>query len=161
MELRHLRYFVAVAEELHFGRAAKRLNLAQPPLSQQIRSLEAELGAPLFYRTSRKVELTDAGRLFLEHARLTLAQAQKAKEAVEAAGRGEAGRISIGVLVSAVYTLVPAILREFHSQRPRVEMRCKDMGLIEQTTALREGQLDVFRERAVRYLSDRTKSDPS
>jgi DNA-binding transcriptional LysR family regulator len=143
MELRHLRYFVAVAEELHFGRAARRLNLAQPPLSQQIRGLEEELGVRLFLRTSRKVELTESGRLFLEQARLVLAQAEKARHTMRAAHRGEAGRITIGFVTSAVYTLVPTILREFNRGRPNVEIRCFEMNSNEQRIALQERQIEV------------------
>jgi DNA-binding transcriptional LysR family regulator len=143
MELRHLRYFVAVAEELHFGRAARRLNLAQPPLSQQIRGLEGELGVRLFMRTSRKVELTEAGRLFLEQARLVLAQAEKAHHTMRAAHRGEAGRITIGFVTSAVYTLVPTILREFNRGRPGVEIRCFEMNSNEQKAALQERRIQV------------------
>ena len=138
MELRHLRYFVTVAEELHFGRAAVRLNLAQPPLSQQIRVLEGELGLTLFTRTSRKVQLTEPGRLFLAEARLVLAQAEKAQRTVQAAGRGEVGRITIAFSVSAVYSLVPAILREFNRSRPNVELRCVEMNSDQQTQALRQ-----------------------
>jgi DNA-binding transcriptional LysR family regulator len=143
MELRHLRYFVAVAEELHFGRAAIRLNLAQPPLSQQIRVLEGELGLTLFTRTSRKVQLTEPGRLFLGEARLVLAQAEKATRTVHAAHRGEAGRITIGFTVSAVYTLVPAILREFNRSRPNVELRCLEMNSEQQSLALEQHQIQV------------------
>lgn len=143
MELRHLRYFVTVAEELHFGRAAQRLNLAQPPLSQQIRGLEKELGGPLFLRTSRKVELTDAGRLFLEQARLVLTQADKARDAMRAAGRGEAGRISIGFVASAVYMLLPQILRAFHRERPQVELVCHEIYPVEQAVAFQEGRLQA------------------
>jgi len=148
MELRHLKYFVAVAEELHFGRAARRLNLAQPPLSQQIRSLEEELGGRLFTRTSRKVELTESGRLFLEQARLILAQADKAGHAVRAAHRGEAGRITIGFVTSAVYTLVPTILREFNRGRPHVEIRCFEMNSNEQRVALQDRRIEVGFNRA-------------
>jgi DNA-binding transcriptional LysR family regulator len=143
MELRHLRYFVAVAEELHFGRAARRLNLAQPPLSQQIRTLEEELGVRLFLRTSRKVELTEAGRLFLEQAGLVLASADKARHTMRAAHRGEAGRITIGFVTSAVYTFVPTILREFNRGRPNVEIRCFEMNSNEQKAALQERRIEV------------------
>jgi DNA-binding transcriptional LysR family regulator len=143
MELRHLRYFVAVAEELHFGRAARRLKLAQPPLSQQIRSLEGELGLALFLRTSRKVELTEPGRLFLEEARSVLMQAEKAAQTMRAAHRGEAGRITIGFTTSAVYSIVPGILREFNRSRPQVEIRCVEMNAEQQETALRERQIQV------------------
>ncbi len=102
MNLRHLRYFVAVAEELHFGRAAKRLNMAQPPLSQQIRGLERHLGVDLFERTSRRVELTRHGILFLEEARAMLRQAQRMEDLMHAASRGFAGKIGIGFVHSAL-----------------------------------------------------------
>src|SRR3954469_23480472 len=143
MELRHLRYFVAVAEELHFGRAAARLNMAQPPLSQQIRMLEAELGAALFLRTSRTVRLTPEGRFFLEHAQTVLAHASKAVQVMQASGRGEAGRISIGFVASAVYAIVPSVLREFHRERPAVELRCFEMHPLRQVEALKQREIDV------------------
>jgi DNA-binding transcriptional LysR family regulator len=143
MELRHLRYFVAVAEELHFGRAARRLGVAQPPLSQQIRGLEEELGIRLFHRTSRRVELSAEGRVFLEQARLVLTQAQRAGEIARAAGRGEAGGLGIGFVTSAVFSLLPAILREFHARHPRVEMRCRGIPPSRQLDALRRRELDV------------------
>jgi DNA-binding transcriptional LysR family regulator len=143
MELRHLRYFIAVAEELHFGRAARRLRLAQPPLSQQIRSLEEKLGLRLFHRTSRKVELTPEGSAFLERARLVLSHADGAFEFGRAASRGEAGRLAIGFVTSAVYNLVPDILREFHRVRPKVQIRCFEMNPEEQLIALRHHKLDV------------------
>jgi len=143
MELRHLRYFVAVAEELHFGRAARRLNLAQPPLSQQILALEEELGVKLFVRTSRRVDLTMEGRLFLDHARRVLAQAKEAVEAVKSAGRGEIGHLAVGYVTSAVSTLVPAILKEFHRERPAVDLQCTEMNATRQVTALRQREIDV------------------
>jgi len=143
MELRHLRYFVAVAEELHFGRAALRLHVAQPPLSQQIRALEEELQLRLFHRTSRRVELTAEGRVFLEHARSVLVQTERAAEMARAAGRGEAGRIAIGFVASAVYSFVPTILREFRQSRPRVELYCSEMRSIMQLHALQQRQIDV------------------
>lgn len=143
MELRHLRYFIAVAEELHFGRAAERLHVAQPPLSQQIRALEDELGVQLFRRTSRRVELTGEGRLFLDHARLVMMHAQRATEAAKAASRGEAGRISIGFVTSSVYSLVPTIMREFHRLRPQVELNCFELKPLKQTVALLNREIDV------------------
>ncbi len=143
MELRHLRYFIAVAEELHFGRAARRLRLAQPPLSQQIRALEGELGLKLFHRTSRRVELTTEGRAFLERARTVMMHAERAADFGRAAARGEAGRIAIGFVTSAVYNLVPVILREFHRVRPKVEIRCFEMDPDEQLLALRQHKLDL------------------
>src|SRR5437868_14805552 len=94
VELRHLRYFVAVAEELHFGRASTRLGIAQPPLSQQIRQLEQELGAVLFNRTKRRLELTPAGRAFLEHTRQILPETDRAKRVARRAGRGDIGGLA-------------------------------------------------------------------
>jgi DNA-binding transcriptional LysR family regulator len=143
MELRHLRYFVAVAEELHFGRAARRLNIAASPLSQRIRECEKELGVPLFVRTSRKVTLTEEGRLFLEHVRPALAQLDKAHEAIHAAHRGRAGRIAIGAVPAATYSLVPAILREFNHLRPAVDIRFLEMSSTQQRAALLERRIDV------------------
>ena len=96
MELRHLRYFIAVAEELHFGRAAQVLGISQPPLSQQIQALEQELGARLFERTNRRVALSEAGRLFLEEARRVLAQVDKAADVARRAQLGELGELKIG-----------------------------------------------------------------
>ena len=107
MELRHLRYFVAVAEERHFGRAAERLHIAQPPLSQQIRRFEDELGEPLLYRTTRSVELSPAGEVLLERAREILAAVDSAIEDARRAARGEYGRLAIGFTGSSTYETAP------------------------------------------------------
>ena len=122
MELRHLRYFVAVAEELNFSRAAERLHIAQPPLSKQIRDLEAELGVVLFNRTKRRVELTDPGQVFLEKVHQSIQSIEQAVEAVQRASRGEIGRLSVGFNSSATYSVLPQILRGFRERYPQVEL---------------------------------------
>src|SRR5271156_5621624 len=122
IELRHLRYFVAVAEELHFGRAALRLHLAQPPLSQQIRKLEAMLGYPLFTRTSRSVSLTQAGAALLERARRTLRNVERDLEETRSVGRGEVGSLHIGFVGSGMLTTLPGIFRAYREQYPRVRL---------------------------------------
>lgn len=123
MELRHLRYFVAVAEELHFTRAARRLGIEQPPLSQQIRALEAELGAELFRRQARAVTLTDAGLAFFDDARQILAAVQRASDHARRVARGDLGRIRVGMINSAPFhPYVPRVLREFGQQHPHVAL---------------------------------------
>src|SRR6202453_4708466 len=107
LEFRHLRYFVAVAEELHFGRAAERLHLSQPPLSQQIRKLEAVVGYALFVRTSRSVTLTNAGEALLERARRTLRNVQRDMDETRSIGRGEVGSLHIGFVGSGMLTTLP------------------------------------------------------
>jgi DNA-binding transcriptional LysR family regulator len=143
MELRHLRYFVTVAEELHFGRAAERLAIAQPSLSQQIRQLEDELGVPLFYRTKRFVELTDAGKVFLTEAQQILAQVQEARRAVQRAHRGEVGRLVIGYISSSTYDLLPMILRAYRERFPDVDVALRELTTREQLRALEEEYIDV------------------
>src|ERR1700679_1477563 len=123
MELRHLRYFVAVAEELNFTRAAKRLGINQPPLSSQIRQLEKELGTALFYRRTRGVELTNAGKLLLEEARIILRQVEVAKIGVRRRGRGETGQINIGSSGATYFhPLIPAVIREFKTHYPDIAL---------------------------------------
>jgi DNA-binding transcriptional LysR family regulator len=141
VELRHLRYFVAVAEELHFGRAAQRLHIAQPPLSQQIRRLEQGLGVRLFHRTKRRVEMTDAGRAFLVEARLTLAQAEHATGVASRAARGEVGQLIIGYMASAELNVFPRLLPDFRKRHPEVELVFQLLGASEQFQMLRDGQI--------------------
>lgn len=121
-ELRQLRAFVAVAEELHFTRAAERLNMAQQALSAQIRNLEARLGVELFVRSTRKVELTDAGRTLLDHAVSLLAAVSRACEEVAQVGAGEIGQISISYAPTARRDILPRLLGEFHQRYPRIEV---------------------------------------
>jgi DNA-binding transcriptional LysR family regulator len=143
MELRHLRYFVAVAEELHFGRAAQRLGMAQPPLSQQIRRLEQELGVQLLQRTKRRVQLTEPGRAFLDEARRTLAQLNHAIEVAQRANRGEVGRLAIGFLGAASYSLLPALLTVFHNRFPGVEIELHEMKTSELIEGLHQRRVQV------------------
>jgi DNA-binding transcriptional LysR family regulator len=143
IELRHLHYFIAVAEELHFSRAAERLHISQPPLSQQIQSLEAELGVKLFERTKRQVHLTEAGNVFLDRSYRVLAQLEQAIAVIQQIGRGEVGRLAIGFVDSAMYTLLPEILRSFREQFPAVELRLHELTTAQQIQALYDKQIDV------------------
>jgi DNA-binding transcriptional LysR family regulator len=144
MELRHLRYFVVVAEECHFGRAAARLHIAQPPLSQQIRQLESDLGVALFTRTTRKVELTQAGERYLERARAILASVDAAVAEVGRVAAGEQGRLAIGFTGSATYELLPSLVRVLRSEFPWIDLDLKgEMLTPDQVTALLEKTLDL------------------
>ncbi len=143
MELRHLKYFVAVAEELHFGRAAQRLGIAQPPLSQQIKALEAEIGAALLHRTNRRVGLTAAGTAFLAEARKVLDQSQHAVRAAQRAARGEIGQLAVGFVSSVAYGIFPEILQEVRRRFPDLSLTLQDMTSEEQVEAMRRDQLDV------------------
>jgi DNA-binding transcriptional LysR family regulator len=144
MELRHLRYFVAVAEEMHFGRAAARLNIAQPPLSRQIRDLEREVGAPLFDRVPRGIELTPAGRAFLPEARLTLAQAERAQRTALRAAKGEIGRLRVGFVEAATYSsILPNVLGFFRMHLAQIGISLSEMSSVEQAEALRDGRIDL------------------
>ncbi|HEY9770465.1 MAG TPA: LysR family transcriptional regulator [Coleofasciculaceae cyanobacterium] len=127
MELRHLRYFVAVAEELHFGRAAKRLCITQQPLSRQIKDLEEELGAELFYRTKRTVRLTEVGEIFLVETRKILQQANYAMELVKQVSQGKIGRITVGFTGSALNIVLPTAVRQFKQRYPQVDLTLKRM----------------------------------
>ena len=144
MELRHLRYFVAVAEELHFGRAAMRLHIAQPPLSRQIRDLERDVGTPLFERVPRGVQLTPAGRAFLPEARLTLAQAARAQRTAERAARGEIGRLRVGFVEAATYShVLPEVLGFFRMHLPNIGISLFEMDSHQQADAFRDGRIDL------------------
>ncbi|MDN5895043.1 MAG: LysR substrate-binding domain-containing protein [Nocardioides sp.] len=144
MELRHLRYFVAVAEECHFGRAAERLHMAQPPLSQQIRQLEKELGVSLLHRTTRKVSLTLAGERYLERARAILAEVDRAGLEAARVDAGEVGRVSIGFIGSATYALLPTLARRLRETFPEIEFDFTgEMLTPRQVTALLDGSIDI------------------
>jgi DNA-binding transcriptional LysR family regulator len=143
MELRHLRYFLAVAEERHVGRAAVRLHMAQPPLSRQIQSLEAELGFSLFLRTRRGVELTPAGSVFLEGTRRVFSEVERASTEARRANAGETGRLVIGYLSSLAYSGLTALLRGFREQAPLVEVALRELSPQEQLESLKQRRLDV------------------
>ncbi len=143
MELRHLRYFMTLAEELHFGRAAQRLHIAQPPLSQQIRQLETELGFELFYRTKRKVQLTEAGQVFLDEVQQIFKQLEQAIQVGRQTSRGEMGQLVIGFVSSAPYNILPKVLRSFRSSIPEVRLELHELTTNEQFRWLRESRIDV------------------
>ena len=143
IELRHLRYFVAVAEELHFGRAALRLHLAQPPLSQQIRKLEDLLGYALFTRTSRSVALTTAGEAFLHRAQRTLQNVQRDIEETRSIGRGEVGSLHIGFVGSGVLTKLPGIFSAYREAYPGVRLHLHESFTAGVMDGLQNGTLDA------------------
>jgi DNA-binding transcriptional LysR family regulator len=143
IELRHLRYFVAVAEELHFGRAARRLHIAQPPLSQQIRKLEEILGHPLFTHTSRAVKLTSAGEALLDRARHTLLKVRDDVEAARSIGRGEIGRLNVGFIGSGMLTSLPAMLGRYRREYPGVTLHLREFYTSGVIQALLDGTVDV------------------
>ena len=143
MELRQLRYFVAVAEELHFRRAAARLHMSQPPLSNQLRMLEEELGCPLMIRSRRRVELTPAGEAFLEEARTILGDLAEAAEAARRIHAGRAGRLRISFVGSALLSLVPEVVKRYRAARPDVELQLRERSTEDQLRDLRAGAIDV------------------
>jgi DNA-binding transcriptional LysR family regulator len=147
MELRHLRYFVAVAEELNFSRAAGRVYLSQPALSQQIRKLEDELGVQLLYRTRRRVELTEAGEVLLEGARQALVQIEQAVRMTREVGGVESSSLKVGFSEYANYTVVADILQTFQKRHPYVELEQHEFFTLQHTAQqvgeLRDGRLDV------------------
>lgn len=143
VETRLLISFICVAEELHFGRAAQRLHIAQPALSRQISQLEERIEVLLFKRTQRKVALTPAGHCFLERAYQITADINRATKEVQQVGSGEAGKLSIGFIHSSTYGITPRILRHFHEQFPQVELELSEMTIADQVKALLEERIDV------------------
>jgi len=172
IELRHLRYFLAVAETLHFSQAAQRLGIAQPPLSQQVRRLEQLLGHRLFDRSTRGVKLTLAGQLLAERARSTIEKVHDDLEQVRRLGRGEEGTLTVGFSGSVMFTNLPAAIENYRRRYPKVELRLRELHTSALIAALLDGTLDlaflrdgdptdgvhmntVMKERYVAVLSER------
>lgn len=142
MDLRHLRYFVVVAEEGNITRAAERLHIAQPPLSRQIQQLEEELGVPLLVRGSRPLTLTEAGQFFYAHARQLLSQTRELEAMTRRIGTIER-KLSIGFVGSTLYGMLPKVIRRFRSEQNTTELTLHEMTSMEQIRALKEGKIDV------------------
>ena len=143
MELRQLRYFVTVAEELHFGKAAERLEITQPALSKQIRVLETELDIELFIRTKRMVKLTKAGEVFFTQAQQLLQQASAAIGLAKSAALGEIGRLTIGYTATATYTVLPELIGRFRVRYPQVEVEMIEISTEAQVTMINKGEIDL------------------
>ncbi|MBL8211700.1 MAG: LysR family transcriptional regulator [Bryobacterales bacterium] len=143
IELIHLRYFIALAEELHYGRAAERLHMAQPPLTRQIKLLEERLGCRLFDRTTRSTRLTPAGEQFLAKARAIVAQADEAFDAAAKAGRGEEGQLTLATAPSLMLGFLPRVIRAFRRKYPDVNFRLHETASSEILKALRNGSADL------------------
>ncbi|NPC94386.1 LysR family transcriptional regulator [Bacillus sp. WMMC1349] len=143
MELRHLRYFIVVAEELHFGKAALRLKMTQPPLSQQIKQLESEIGVTLLKRSKRTVKLTSAGSVFLNQIKEGLSQIDQAVDMAQRTARGELGKLVIGFVGSATYEIMPPIIREYRKKYPDVKIDLRELSTLDQTKALLNGHIDI------------------
>jgi DNA-binding transcriptional LysR family regulator len=143
IELRHLRYFLAVAETLHFSKAAQRLGIAQPPLSQQIKRLEQLLGHRLFDRTTRGVKLTLAGQLLAERSRSTIERVQDDLAQVRRLGRGEEGTLTVGFSGSVMFTDLPVAIERYRRRYPKVELRLRELATSAQIAALLDGTLDL------------------
>lgn len=154
MELRHLRYFIAVAEEGHIGRAATRLHISQPPLTRQIQQLEEELDVQLFIRTPRGMELTPAGELLLQEARNIRSVVEQAAERTQRAGQGKLGRLDIGIFGSGILDTIPALLLKFRSTFPDVKVVLHNMSKDAQITALRQRRIDIGFNRFIEHSED-------
>lgn len=154
MDLRHLKYFLAVAEELNIGRAATRLHISQPPLTRQIKALEDELGVLLFTRTAKGVELTQAGEMFKEEASNIRMLVEAAIDRVQRAGEGKLGRLDVGIFGSAIYDLIPKLLQDFNRKLPGVNIVLHTMNKNEQIEALRQRRITVAFNRMMPPLPD-------
>lgn len=143
MELRHLRYFLALADELHFGRAAQRLSISQPPLTVAIQQLEAEVGAPLFLRSSRGVQLTAAGQALVPAAQAAIDRATQALHAARDAASGQVGRLSIGFAGTMLYRGLPQMLRRFQAEHARLQLTLRELSSSEQIIELQHARLDA------------------
>jgi LysR family transcriptional regulator, benzoate and cis,cis-muconate-responsive activator of ben and cat genes len=143
LELRHLRYFVVVARERNFTRAAEQLRIAQPPLSRQVQQLEEELGVVLIERGSRPLRLTDAGRLLFEQAVQVLERIEEIKAMTRRIHEAELPRFSIGFVASTLYGYLPEVIRRYRAARPAVELTLVELTTLEQIAALKEGRIDV------------------
>jgi DNA-binding transcriptional LysR family regulator len=153
IDLRQLRQFVAVAEELNFRRAAEKLRMSQPPLSQTIKALESEIGTKLFNRTRRKVELTAPGRMLLDETHKVLSQLDRTLDAVRGAAQGMVGRVSIGFVPSAIYGVLPAMLRQFRKRHPAIDLHLEELTTVDQTDALHQHRIDVALYRPPTFFS--------
>ena len=143
IELRHLRYFLMVADELHFGRAAERLHIAQPPLSRQIKQLEQQLGVQLFQRDKRHVILTDAGSVLMNEAKKLFEQLKQVEDHTRQAARGEYGQLTVGFISTAIYSVLPTLLKTFTERYPNVELSLHELTGDAQLRALADGRIDV------------------
>ena len=166
MELRHLKYFVAAAEEGSVTKAAQRLHVAQPPISRQLHDLEAEIGVPCFRRIPRGLALTAAGERLLNEARAILARTDQLRDSVHRAARGECGRLALSYVPALSHGFVPTLLRHFRACYPEVEISLEDLGPAEQVTRLLDNRVDLaFTGQAVALASEqlaaqRIRTDP-
>lgn len=160
MDLRQLEAFVAVAEELHFSRAADRLQMSQSPLSQRIKGLEAELGVRLLDRTNRRVALTDAGQTVLREARATLRAAEATRRAAERARDGETGLLRLGFVASAAFLQLPDLLRSVHARAPDVRIELRRLDSAAQLEALEADEIDLGIARSVPAERDEVRTRP-
>jgi DNA-binding transcriptional LysR family regulator len=154
MDLRQLRYFVTVANERNFTRAAEKLNIAQPPLSRQVQQLEASLGTVLIERGTRPLRLTALGHLFYEHASQVLSRVAEVRQMMARATRTENRRYVIGFVASTIYARLPVLIRQFRQLAPDVELSLVEIGSLEQIAALKDGKIDVGFGR-IRFDDDR------